>query len=74
MHIINVVAKINKQIINRLQTVDRGAERRWLFCELLLRVIWWKFTDVSEVLSASIIRHGSPSQRIGIFILVATRV
>jgi hypothetical protein len=30
--------------------------RRWLSSGLLLRVVWYKFTDVSQVLSASIIR------------------
>jgi hypothetical protein len=30
---------------------------RWLSSGLLRRVVWWKFTDVAEVLAASI---GSP--------------
>jgi hypothetical protein len=29
---------------------------RWLSSGLLRRVVWWKFTDVSEVLATSIIR------------------
>jgi hypothetical protein len=32
------------------------SESRWLSSGLLRRVVWWKFTDVSEVLAASIIR------------------
>jgi hypothetical protein len=35
---------------------SRRRERRWLPSGLLRRVIWYKFTDVSEVLDTSIIR------------------
>jgi hypothetical protein len=28
----------------------------WLFSGMLRRVVWWKFTDVSEILAASIIK------------------
>jgi hypothetical protein len=44
---------------------------------LLHHVVWWKFTHVSKVLTASIIRemilHGAVTQKIAIFILVAVR-
>jgi hypothetical protein len=30
--------------------------RRWLSSGMLRYIVWWKFTDVSEVLAASIIR------------------
>jgi hypothetical protein len=41
----------------------------------LRRVIWYKFTDVSEVLAASIIRviAGTTTQKTVIFILAAMR-
>jgi hypothetical protein len=35
-------------------------EGRWLSSGLLRRIVWWKFTDVSEVLTALIIRALSP--------------
>jgi hypothetical protein len=35
---------------------DVGFSCRWLSCGLLRRLVWWNFTDVSEVFAASIIR------------------
>jgi hypothetical protein len=36
-------------------------ERRWLFSGMLRREDWCKFTDVSEVLAASMIRVSAPT-------------
>jgi hypothetical protein len=46
----------------------------------LLRIVWQKFTDVSEVLAPSIIRamstrlHGATTQKTAIFMLAAVRI
>jgi hypothetical protein len=41
---------------------------------MLRRVVWWKFADVSEVLTASIMRAmGATSQKTVIFILAVMR-
>jgi hypothetical protein len=45
---------------------------------MLHLVVWWKFTDVPEVLAASIIRaiarlHGATSQKTLIFIFATVR-
>jgi hypothetical protein len=42
------------------------ARWRWLSSGLLRRVVWWMFTDVSEVLSASIIRAIITTQKTAI--------
>jgi hypothetical protein len=48
---------------------------RIMFRRGLRRVVWWKFTDVSVLLAASIIRaiHGATTQKTEIFILAAVR-
>jgi hypothetical protein len=45
--------------------------QRWLSSGSLRRVIWYKFTDVSEVLAAFIIR--AITQKTAVFILAAVR-
>jgi hypothetical protein len=52
-----------KNVYNRIQRDQvlwnfRFSQRRvwrWLSCQMLRHVVWWKFTDSSEVLVASII-------------------
>jgi hypothetical protein len=36
--------------------LEQGFPWRWLSSRLLHHVVWWKLTDISEVLAASIIR------------------
>jgi hypothetical protein len=48
-------------------------EDDWLSSGMLHHVVWWKFTNVSEVLTASIILHGATFQRTVIFILTTVR-
>jgi hypothetical protein len=47
--------------------------RRWLSSGLLRRVVWSKFTDVSEVLAAFIMWAILMTQKTAIFILAALR-
>jgi hypothetical protein len=41
------------------EATGRITARRWLSSGLLRRVVWWNFTDVSEVLAVSFIRATS---------------
>jgi hypothetical protein len=44
----------------RLEQCRQSSTRRWVSSGLLRRVVWYKFTDVSEVLDVSINRVHRP--------------
>jgi hypothetical protein len=53
------IQKTNIEILNELRILEISG---WLSSGLLRRVVWWKFTDISEVLIALMIEEANTSE------------